>query len=223
MKNTDPSPDSPSPQRLEQLLCTAFEGHRCVASGPLAEVARKVRTDANRVEHEPILIFDDLTGELVEVDLRGTADEVVERLSRIGRASGIAESHQKRGPGRPKLGVIAREVTLLPAQWDWLDGQPGGASAALRRLVHTARRSSQGKDRARQSQEAVYRFMTAMAGDFPGFEEALRAFYRREQQRFSEFIAPWPKDVRDHVKKLVALASRDQTDAERENGVTAPC
>ncbi len=123
----------------------------------------------------------------------------------------LGEPIQKCRPGRPKLGVIAREVTLLPGQWDWLDEQPGGASAALRRLVYEAKRSSQGKDRARRSQEAVYRFMTTMAGNFPGFEEALRAFYRRDHQRFGSLVERWPKDVRRHVKKLVAVANREQS------------
>ena len=220
MKDIGLSAKSPSRQSMEQPLCTAFQGHRCIASGRLAEVARKVKTVADRAGDEPILVFDDRRGELVEIDLRGTVDDVNKRISHGGRSvTGVAE--QKRGPGRPRLGVISREVTLLPDQWDWLDGQPGGASAALRRLVLAARRSGQGKDRARQSQEAVYRFMTAMAGDFPGFEEALRAFYRRDQPRLNGLIAPWPSDVREHLKKLVATADLDQAAAHAKDSEPA--
>ena len=152
----------------------------------------------------------------MEVDLRGMLDEVVQRLTRADK-TGTSEGSQKHGPGRPRLGVIPREATLLPGQWDWLDGQPGGASAALRRLVYKAKRSGQGKDRARQSQDAVYRFMTVMAGNFPGFEEALRAFYRRDRQRFSSIVESWPKDVSKHVERLVAIASLNQTTAEAKS------
>ncbi|HXP62913.1 MAG TPA: DUF2239 family protein [Dongiaceae bacterium] len=211
MKNASLLPTERSSPESGLPICTAFEGHRRIASGALAEVARQIKAVADRGEHEPVLVFDDLTGELMEIDLRGTADEVADRISRSEKAGAtMAGGPQKRGPGRPKLGVIAREVTLLPGQWDWLDEQPGGASAALRRLVYEAKRSSHGKDRARRSQEAVYRFMTTMAGDFPGFEEALRAFYRRDHPRFDGLVAAWPKDVRHYVKQLVAIASRDQ-------------
>jgi uncharacterized protein len=179
------------------------------ASGPLPKVGRELRSAVTGDENEPVLVFNDRTGELIEVDLRGTADEVEERLKRVGQVEPpVAADPQKRGPGRPKLGVIPREVTLLPAQWDWLDQQPGGASAALRRLIYEAKRSGQGKDRARQAQEAVYRFMTTMAGDFPGFEEALRAFYRREDKRFNSLIRSWPGDIRRYLQKLVAAARK---------------
>jgi hypothetical protein len=111
-----------------------------------------------------------------------------------------------RKPGRPKLGVVPREVTLLPRHWDWLAGQPGGASVALRKLVEQARRTNQDKDRLRLAQEAAYRFMSTMAGNEPGFEEAARALFAANQVRFSEFVEPWPIDVRDHAKKLAARA-----------------
>ena len=117
---------------------------------------------------------------------------------------------EKRGRGRPKLGVVAREVTLMPRHWDWLDGQPGGASVALRKLVEAAKRSNQGRDRVRQAQEAVHRFMWAVAGSLPGFEEASRAFYRKEYQRFDEIIASWPPDVREHTRGLVKLVIQNE-------------
>jgi len=214
MKNVTAAEANSSGQNSDQPICTAFEGHRCIASGPLKEVARKAKRVADGAKGEALLIFDDLTGEVVEIDFRGTAEEVVERLSQgDGTRDAPGESIQKRRPGRPKLGVIAREVTLLPGQWDWLDEQPGGASVALRRLVYAAKLSSQSKDGARQAQEAVYRFMTTMAGNFSGFEEALRAFYRRDHQRFGSLVAHWPKDVRHHLKKLVVLANQNQPTA----------
>ena len=202
MKDVKPSGKPPS-------TCTAFAGHRCVGSGSLTQVAREVKVVSDRGEEEPILVFNDRTGESIELDLRGTIKEVVERVGRLEKSGDTIakEKPRNRGPGRPKLGVIPREVTLLPGQWDWLDEQPGGASAALRRLIYDAKLSSQGKDHARQAQEAVYRFMTTMAGNFPGFEEALRAFYRRDHARFGMLVKEWPKDVCRHLKKLMALAN----------------
>ena len=121
-----------------------------------------------------------------------------------------------RGPGRPKLGVVGREVTLLPRHWDWLDDQPGGASVALRKLVESAKRDNRSKDRARHSQEAAHRFMSAMAGNLPGYEEASRAFYGRNQALFYTLIQPWPGGIRDHAKRLAAAAFEAQIAARQE-------
>jgi hypothetical protein len=185
--------------------CTAFEGFRCIASGDLAQVALQVKKVIDRKDHAPVLIFDDATSELIEMDFRGTAEDVLRRLQ--GTASANApDKESPRGPGRPKLGVVGREVTLLPRHWDWLNSQPGGASVALRKLVEEARRANAGKDRVRRSQESAYKFMTALGGNLPGFEEATRALFAGNRERFDEQIASWPADVRDHAKKLAAAA-----------------
>lgn len=176
---------------------TAFAGTRRIASGALAQVAVTAKQLIERGESEAILVFDDDSGKVVEVDLRGTAEEVRNRLAR-------PEPETARGPGRPKLGVVAREVTLLPRHWDWLASQPGGASVALRKLVEEARRAHAGRDRVRQAQEAAYRFMSTMAGDRPGFEEAARALFADDRQRLAAVIEAWPADIRDHAGKLAA-------------------
>ena len=184
---------------------TAFEGTRRIAAGSLAEIVLKVKKVVDRGERAPVLIFDDTTSELVEVDFRGTPKQVMARLAATPGAEPAAapqESQAPRGPGRPKLGVVAREVTLLPRHWDWLNCQPGGASVALRKLVEEARRGSESKDRVRRAQESAYRFMSAMAGNEPGFEEALRALFAGNRQRFDSLVYEWPIDVRDHVRKL---------------------
>ena len=113
-----------------------------------------------------------------------------------------------RGPGRPKLGVVAREITLLPRHWEWLAQQPGGASVAIRKLVEEARRTGEDKDRIRAGQEAAYRFMSAMAGNKPHYEEAIRALFAGDPVRFEELIAGWPADVRDHAARLAERAFR---------------
>jgi hypothetical protein len=181
--------------------CTAFDGARLIATGALAEVARAAKTVIDSDPHAAVLIFDDETARQVEVDFRGTAEDVAARLSSPGETPPVP-----RGPGRPKLGVVAREITLLPRHWDWLAAQPGGASVALRKLVDEARRSREPEERRRAAQEAAYRFMGVMAGDRPGFEEATRALFAGDRERFRSLVEAWPKDVRAHAERLAAPA-----------------
>ncbi|MBZ5583855.1 MAG: DUF2239 family protein [Acidobacteriia bacterium] len=180
--------------------CTAFRGSSRIAAGDLRHVAVKAKEAIDLLAQEPVLIFDNTTSELVEVDFRGTAEDVLNRLPRAGDA----EAEIPRKPGRPKLGVVAREVTLLPRHWEWLNSQPGGASVALRKLVEHARRENRETDRIRQAREAAYRFMSAMAGNEPGFEEAARALFAGDRPRFEEMVKGWPPDVRDHATRLFA-------------------
>jgi hypothetical protein len=185
--------------------CTAFQGTTRIASGPLAEVAAKVKRIVDTGELSTILIFDDVTAEPVEVDFRGSVDDVIARLTKLSESILAAPSVQ-RGPGRPRLGVVAREVTLLPRHWEWLARQPGGASVALRKLVDEARRVHGEKDRRREAQAAAYRFLSALAGNERGFEEAARALFAGNRERFGEVTAAWPHDIRDHAVRLAASA-----------------
>jgi hypothetical protein len=181
----------------QERLCTAFEGTRCIASGPLNEVALKTKAVIDRGERASVLIFDDLSGAVIDFDFRGVPEQVLARLP---------ETESPRRVGRPNLGVVAREVTLLPRHWDWLNRQPGGASVALRKLVEQARRANDGKDKIRQAQEAAYRFISAMAGNEPGFEEAARALFAGDSSKFAQQVDGWPVDVRDHAKRLAERA-----------------
>jgi uncharacterized protein len=214
-------------------LCTAFEGSRCIATGPLKTVALSakavVEQSADELTPLPVLIFNDATSEVIELDWRGSMSEFQARLdlltpptadlggqtdAQVPDASDAAAAAANaascpevaRGPGRPKLGVVAREVTLLPRHWEWLGSQPGGASVALRKLVEVARRSSEVKDRVRQASAVGYRFMSTMAGHEPGFEEASRALFAGDQTGFEAQIATWPVDVQAHLKRLLADA-----------------
>jgi hypothetical protein len=177
----------------------AFEGVRQIAAGALADVAAKAKAALGRGGDGPIFIFDAVTSEPIDLDLRGTLSDAFKWLPATGAASEPA-----RGPGRPKLGVVAREVTLLPRHWDWLSSQPGGASVALRRLVEDARQINADKDQQRAAQEATYRFMSAMSGDRENFEEAARALFARDASRFERLIAKWPKDIRKHTLELAS-------------------
>ncbi|ANN76619.1 DUF2239 family protein [Bordetella flabilis] len=180
-----------------QTSCTAFARHRRLASGPLPDVALAVKAalEGDPAAPDSVLTFDDSTGRVVDLDLRGSRDDVLARL-----AADPPAGEAPRGRGRPRLGVVAREVTLLPRHWEWLNAQAGGASVALRKLVETAMRDPRG--RAQDMREAAYRFMSAMAGDMPGFEEATRALFADDHDGMRARMAAWPPDIRDHALKL---------------------
>lgn len=183
----------------------AFAGTERIASGPLREVAAAAKAAVEQGHPSLVLIFDAVTSEPVDVDFRGSTEEVLSRLP--GAAQGLSreargEDEGPRMPGRPKLGVIAREVTLLPRHWDWLAAQPGGASVTIRKLVEQAKRSSGDADRLRVAREAAYRFMSAMAGNEAGFEEATRALFAGNQERFEHMTESWPPDVREHAREV---------------------
>jgi hypothetical protein len=177
------------------MTYTAFQGHTKIASGNLTEVSSFLKDKSP----DDFLVFDD-AGRQIDLDVRGVQSE--------------PPSDPARGRGRPRLGVVAREVTLLPRHWDWLNSQPGGASVALRKLVEEARRTRGDHDRVRSAQEAAYHFLTAIAGNLPGFEEALRALFAYDRRSFADLIAGWPQDVRDHAIQL-AFADQDPSGIER--------
>lgn len=205
------------PHLPEPCLFTSFDGQRHLASGTLPTVALAIKRALELGAAGPVLIFDNRTGRSIDVDMRGSDDEIRARLtdrpgargtpSAMRRAEGAEEADAQeaaapRGRGRPKLGVIAREVTLLPRHWDWLSAQPGGASVALRKLVDEARRTHTERDARRLAHERAYHFMSAMAGDFPGFEEATRALFADEASGFQMRVADWPADIRRHIEWL---------------------
>ncbi|MGC3988030.1 MAG: DUF2239 family protein [Pseudorhodoferax sp.] len=185
--------DPPSPAPAEPAV-TAFLGHRRIGQGTRAAVARAARRALGTpaAAGAALLAFDDASGAPVELDLRATA-------APVAAADAAAPPPP---PGRPRLGVVAREVTLLPQHWEWLALQPGGASVALRKLVHEARRSLAAQDAVRAAQERCYQFLRAIAGDLPGYEEALRALFRGDRDGFDGATAGWPADVLAHGRRL---------------------
>jgi hypothetical protein len=186
----------------------AFDGDRCIGSGDLQAVARAAKATLDRRQDAAVLVFDATSGP-IDIDFRGTVDDVLARLPALPGASAPEQdtaAPTPRGPGRPKLGVVAREVTLLPRHWDWLAQQSGGASVALRRLVDEARRANKDKDRIRQAQEAAYRFIAAMGENKPHYEEVARALFAGDGAKFEAWTASWPADVRDHARRLAAAA-----------------
>ena len=198
----------------------AFEGSRCLVRGPLTEVALQVKAATEARPLARFMVFHAHSSELIDFDLRGSNQEVLARLAStpfaqtthwdaaqaLDEAEASPVNPAPAGPGRPKLGVVAREVTLLPRHWAWLSSQPGGASVALRQLVEHARRASATRDARRLSQESAYRFMSAMAGSLEGFEEAARALFAAERQRFDALLASWPADIQAHLQQLAQAA-----------------
>lgn len=179
-------------------LYAAFAGPRRLALGPLREVLPVLKQRFDEDGSDLPLVFDLETGRQVDFDLRGSLDEILEREAPL----------PVRGPGRPKLGVTSREVSLFPRHWEWLEAQPSGISGALRRLVEQAIKTEPGKERARRVREALGRFLSTMAGDRPHYEEATRALYQGDLKAFEELIRRWPKDIRDYALERAQQAAR---------------
>ena len=159
-------------------MITAFLNNELIARGAEADVAEVLRTLPAPERASDLLVFDDESGRQIDLDLRP------------------AEPPRR---GRPALGVVAREVTLLPRHWDWLAAQRGGASAAIRRLVDEARATGPTQ---RQAYDAAYRFLSAIAGDFGGFEDAVREIYLGNRVGYDHFTHEWPPAIRDHGRTL---------------------
>lgn len=185
--------------------CTAFAGESLFASGPLPDVVVAIMTRADADDAVAPVVYDDATGMVIELDLRGTTAEAIARLTKDSTpAVPPPRSHTEgkaRGRGRPRLGVVPREVTLLPRHWDWLAAQPGNASQTLRRLVDEARRADRGQAE-RAARERSYRFLAAQAGNRPGYEEAIRALFSGDDEGFTRCMADWPASVRDYALRL---------------------
>ncbi len=184
---------------------TAFEGSDLLFRGSLHEVVTKIKKRMGKTSHSEVFLFSDETGKLMDFNFHGTEKDVQKRLevfSTVPERQGEEESKSLAGPGRPKLGVISREVSLLPRHWEWLAAQPSGASATLRKLIEEAKKKSAGGASLKQLQERCYKVMSVLAGDRSGYEEALRALYKKDQESFLMHINDWPKDIRKHIAEL---------------------
>ena len=174
---------------------TTFQNGRILRTGSITQVALAIRASMATDENAEILTFDDVSGHVVDLNLQGTDADITARY-------GDQDVSEPRGRGRPKLGVVPREVTLLPRHWEWLAAQRGGASVALRRLVDEARKSEGDTRSTKERQEAAYRFMMAMAGNQPNLEEALRALFANDKPRFETLTQDWPQDIRGFALRL---------------------
>lgn len=200
----------------KKLGFTAFAGSSRIATGSLLDVARAAKERIDSGEEQLIVIFDNATGKVIDLDYRGSIDQFLARVRELTKSEPERAQEpepERRGPGRPRLGVVSREVTLLPRHWEWLSSQPNGASATLRRLVEKAMREGKLEERARRLQEAAYRFMSFMAGDAPHFEEASRALFAHNYGKVAELIHEWPADVRGHLLWLLEHVQEAEEEA----------
>lgn len=179
---------------------TAFLKDKLIISGSLSDVVLKIKNN-KFADGEGVLIFSDDTGKTMDFNFQGTKQDVLKRLE-VFVSNEDDDSTAITGPGRPKLGVISREVSLLPRHWEWLANQPGGASATLRLLVEEAKKKSQNTPTVKQVQERVYKVMSVLAGDLQGYEEALRALYKKDTATLFSYIEQWPKDIQKYLKSL---------------------
>ena len=191
----------------------AFSQGQQIAQGQALDVATQVKKFTDAHPEQSVLVLEADTGRTVELDLRGSLESVQERMrsayAQISTAVAAGSQYAaepappeasadevRRGPGRPKLGVVGREVTLLPRHWDWLATQPGGPSVALRKIVERSKKESAGADQRRQTTEVAYRFMSVLASNEPGFEEASRALFAGDLSQLQAQATHWPADVR---------------------------
>ena len=181
----------------------AFAGDEIIARGKLPDVALAVHRALQSGEQRSVIVLESATSQVVDLDLRGSDQDIVQRLGPAAECTSTESPNRAPGPGRPRLGIVSREVSLLPRHWDWLKSQRGGASATLRRLVDEARNQSRGRDETSRLQEAIDRFLRVMAGDRPNYEEALRAFYAHRDADLRDLVAAWPADVRSHLDVLL--------------------
>lgn len=194
--------------KTDNLNCyTAFEGTNLLFRGSLKDVVLSIKTYLRRSENTSVLIFSDVTGKIMDFNFHGSKQDVLKRLEKYTLAE---EPKEPTGPGRPKLGVISREISLLPRHWEWLATQTGGASATIRLLVEEARKKSSNISSVKQMQERVYQIMSVLAGDFQGYEEALRALYKRDSKAFFGHIKGWPKDVQKYLIEITNPVFEDK-------------
>ncbi|MCU6353618.1 DUF2239 family protein [Morganella morganii] len=183
---------------------TVFTQNRKIAAGSLADVIRTIK--ALPVTPEALFIFDDQTGTRLEIDFSGEANAVyasaVQTYPEFHDNSASENTPEIKQRGRPKLGVISKEVTLLPRQWEWLASQRGGASATLRRLVDEAKKATTAVEQQRKIIESAYKFLSEMAGNLPDYDECLRALFANDAATFEKLTRTWPQDIREHAIKM---------------------
>ena len=179
---------------------SAFLQEKLIAQGPREAVTRRIEQGYSANDFSRIRVFEDATGRVTDLDYWDAGKTAAPRTA---PQRPPLPGQEKRARGRPKLGVVSREITLLPRQWEWLATQPGGASASIRRLVEEARKRRSATVSAAEAREGVHRFMTEMAGDRPGYEEALRALYRSDILAVLRIASAWPEDIRRYLERLL--------------------
>ena len=188
-------------------LYSSFTGYRHIASGPLRTVLKETKTfydstqtpDERNASHHPenLLFFHHGDGRQLDFDLSGSLEDVLSRIQ-TREPSPVDETPDKPGKGRPRLGVVSKEVTLLPRHWEWLSRQPASASATLRRLVSEA--SSRENTSSKAKAERLGTILWTLAGNLEGFEEASRCLHRLDFEGLFGFSDKWPGDLPGFIR-----------------------
>jgi hypothetical protein len=207
-------------------LYVAFQGFQRLGLGSLEQVATLCFESKWEDLRTRISVYEDETGRVVDVDLSGTEEEVLARLGQSTEDEDVAaetetapkEPPVRRKPGRPKLGVVSREVSLLPRHWSWLSEQRGGASAMLRRLVELAKKNESSESIQRRVVDAAHRFLWDIAGDQPHFEELSRALYAANLEEVRALSAGWPEGIRHQLDRYLARHKEAASEAPAPDG-----
>lgn len=184
---------------MPPVTLTAFLQRRQIAHGNLSEILQQIK--ATPIGNESVFIFNDQTGKRLDIHPHGDEASALAAYPELAEQQ-PEESATVKTRGRPKLGVSAKEVTLLPRHWEWLATQPGGASATLRRLIEQARKASEPADNKRRRHESAYQFMHEVAGDLPEYETCLRALFADDETAFNAAMTDWPQDIRRYAATL---------------------
>lgn len=194
---------------------TAFTEGKSISNGNLKSVIRDSKAYRAKHSHASILIFEDADGSWFDVDLNGSLALILKTLPARAPVTIEEETEapvlQAPTRGRPKLGVVSKEVTLLPRHWEWLSSQKGGASVTLRKLVETAKKTSAIKEKTRRAEDACNQFIVSIAGDYSNYEEATRALYASEYKAFEKSIKGWPEDIKQYAMRLLTPAIDEKT------------
>ena len=183
---------------METKKYSAIQDQNLIVMGELPVVLKEIKLFLDQGGCEPVLIFDHTDGRQWDFNFQGTLEEVLSRAI-------VPEDDNcnKPGPGRPRLGIVSREVTLLPRHWDWLEQQPGKASGTLRRLVEDAMKHPSDDFIIRQKQEALGRIISSVGGNLIGFEDFLRILHRKEWNKVEEVIKEWPLGIKKIITTIL--------------------
>ena len=77
---------------------------------------------------------------------------------------------------------------------------PGERSVRKKNLPK--RRAGGDKRLMKAAHERAYNFTYAIAGNFTNYEEATRALFANDRERFHQLTLGWPPDIRDHAIAL---------------------
>lgn len=166
---------------------TAFRGDTRIITDSLFNVALALQKQSEM----NVLVFNDQTGQQIDLDLSGSEDDLKQRYTEVEYVKKV---------GRPKLGVISREITLQQKHWNWLDQQSSSASAVIRKLIDKELNDPSSESNIMLAKQAIDHFMLAMLGNMPNYEEATRALYQGNKSHFLALIHNYPKDLKVYLE-----------------------